>query len=288
MKNNPLDHSRQLDIWIWSNKPEIRKAADYIFKQLLKKRKPQLEYNFHLKRLKNHLKVILTDLFVAHREDPALYIAFSRDMKNYRAGQRYRKIYLNPRYLALLTDFMAEEGFIELHKGNILIDGKPTVELDYSCLHIAILYALEGITPPEGDLYKVAGISSEHRKIVKKAFNIAINSKDEKSALLAINESRREIEKELGIISPKAKDILFSIRITHYELSKYLCTGYGVYLQRIDSDLAEDIMVSLNLYNICALCIHDSFVVNAEYEDILRKYMVSAFYNKFTVHPCIK
>jgi len=64
MKNNPLDHSRMLDVWIWSNKPEIRITADYIFTQLQKKHALRLKKEFRPARLKNHLKVILTDLLV--------------------------------------------------------------------------------------------------------------------------------------------------------------------------------------------------------------------------------
>jgi hypothetical protein len=38
-----LDHSRSLDIWIWSNKPEIKHSADYSYNQFCGKRKPLLK-----------------------------------------------------------------------------------------------------------------------------------------------------------------------------------------------------------------------------------------------------
>jgi hypothetical protein len=419
MKNNPLDHSRMLDVWIWSNKPEIRTTADYIFSQLQKKHALQLRRTYRPARLKNHLKVILTDLLVVHKEDPSCYLAFSRRMAGFVPSQRYQKIYLHPRYLAFLTDFLAEEKFIELHIGvhfetynrmsrmkatpkllryfrkhrgegiilsrrpciilrnkhkqdipydtdtlevktmtrhvwhinkhldthivsidtakapqeelrkytpvilgkyskyfrvfnnssfaeggrfyghftqmiskklrqYILIDGKETVELDYSCLHITLLYALEGIKPPTGDLYSVIGISGEYRDIIKKSFNIAINAPNTKSAVLAINEYLREIEDEQGTVTLKPKYILSAINKTHPILTKYLCSGYGTHLQRIDSELAENIMLSLLSERICVLCIHDSFIVNVEYKDTLRYYMTYHFNNRFHFNPVIK
>ena len=417
MKANPLDNARPLDIWVWSNKPEIRKTADYIFTLLQKQMKLRLD----LYRLKNHLKVILTDLLVVHKEDPKRYIAFSRSDADYVPSKRYRNIFLNPKFVALLTDFLAAENFIELHKGIyfagysrmsrmkatpkllryfrknrvqnqgviltrkpgiilrdenkreidfdtdnlevktmlrnvwrinkhlknheisldtskispkilkeyapfisdkyskyirvfnnrdfsqggrfyghwsqfipknlrnfILIDGKETIELDYSCLHLTLIYAINGIESPAGDLYKIDGISTEHRGIIKKAFNIAINSNNKKSAILAINESRKEIEVERGILSPKANDILSGLESTHPILSEYLCSGYGVQLQNIDSSLAESIMLDLLSKNICVLCVHDSFRVNYEYISELSESMKNNFYHRFNFYPVIK
>lgn len=151
-----------------------------------------------------------------------------------------------------------------------------------------MLYALEHIIPPEGDLYNLDTISSEHRTIIKKAFNIALNSSNKRSAMLAINESRRHIDQETGIVSPKAKDILSAIEVKHPALIKYLCSGYGVYLQRLDSDLAEKILLDLLSESICVLCIHDSFIVNVEYEDKLYESMRNHFYTTFNFYPVIK
>jgi len=418
-QKNPLDNSRMLDIWIWSNKPEISATAKFIFTRLQNEQKPRLK-EFKLPRLKNHIKVILTDLYVVHKEDPKKYLAFSRSDADYVPGKRFKKIFLNPKYVAFLTDFLAKEGFIEFHKGYhfegngrlsrmkatpkllrhfrknrvpgqgvvlsrkpgiilkdekkrvisfdsdtlevktmlrnvwkinkylkeyeitldvdkipaklrefmpeisdknskyirifnnsdfqqggrwychwiqnipsemrryILINGKETVELDYSTLHPTILYALAGEPPPQRDLYDLVGISNEHRGIIKKAFNIAINSETMNQAISAINYERKEIEREKGIISPKAKEILLYIDVTHPVLSDYMCTGYGVRLQRIDSDLAEQIMLQLLSEGICVLSVHDSFLVATEFRDKLYNSMRNHFYNRFNFFPKIK
>ena len=419
-KQNPFDNSRPIDAWIWSNKPEIRITAEYILTLLQQKQKQRLK-KYHLPRLKNHLKVILTDLLVVHKEDPKRYLAFSRNNSDYVPGGRFSKIFLNPKYIAFLSDFLAAENLIEFHKGfffgdygrvsrmkatqkllrhfrknrepgkgiilsrkpgivlrdkekrdisfdadtlevkamlrnvcrinkylkthdisldtekipakllkeympeitdnnskyirifnnsdfnqggrfychwsqnvprwfrkHILIDGKETIELDYSNLHIAMLYCLENIKPPAGDLYNIPGISTEHRRIIKKSFNIILNSDKKSDALKAIENERRDIEGETGIISPLPKYLYSRISETHSALKKYFCTGYGTFLQRLDSDLSERIFLQLNSQGICVLCIHDSFIVNTEYKDELYKSMRNHFYNRFNFFPSIK
>ena len=56
----------------------------------------------------------------------------------------------------------------------ITINGKPTVELDYSTMHPRMLYAHIGMECP-ADPYNV-GFNSDRRDLVKKAFNALINA----------------------------------------------------------------------------------------------------------------
>ena len=80
---NKLDYSRELDIWIWSNKPEIVKSADFLFSKIMK----NIGGKFDQNRVKNHLKVFLTDIFVAHKQDNKLFISFSRNKNTYRVSK---------------------------------------------------------------------------------------------------------------------------------------------------------------------------------------------------------
>jgi hypothetical protein len=60
----------------------------------------------------------------------------------------------------------------------ILIDGKPTVEVDYSGLHAAMLYAMDGKAIPSDpyeQCYSKWGNKSA-RKVVKLAFNALLNA----------------------------------------------------------------------------------------------------------------
>lgn len=411
---NKLDNSRELDMWIWSNKPEIVKSADFLFPRIMMNITKKLDKN----RLKNHLKVFLTELFVAHKQDTKLFISFSRNKNTYRASKRFDKVYLRYKYVIQVADFLIDNGYVEYHKGinfshyaresrirasqkllrlfrkyrgeggvvlrrnppiilrdmnkkdidfdidnlevktiirnvnkinkyldrhqistdtpwdefadfmetcpeneqtrkyvrifnnsdfkqggrfyfhwtqmikselrkYIIIDGKSTVELDYSCLHLSMLYGLEKLIPPAGDLYALPGINSCFRPVIKKAVNIAINAKNETSAMQAIRDENNQFIEKTGLIPPSPKIILEALKETHSPIKKYLCTGYGVRLQFLDSSIAEQIMVSLAEDDICCLCIHDSFIVAKEYQDRLYKLMVNQFTNLFGFNPRI-
>lgn len=411
---NKLDVSRELDVWIWSNKPEIKEAANFLYAKI-KKNSPNC---LSEKKIKKHLKVILTDLFVAHKENAKLFISFSRDKGLYKAAKRFSKIFLSYKYIIFVTDFLFLQGYIELHKGvnyvhfrrmsrmkatekllrlfrkyrnpagivlrrnppiilrdnkkrdidfdsdtlevktlikntnkinktlenhtiglyldwdvigelisrgifsdrtkkyirifnnssfkqggrfychwtqmipsemrrHITIDGEKTVEIDYSCLHLSMLYGLEGLRPPSGDLYQLEGIGLGYRKVIKKAVNIAINAESDISTMQAIREYSLEFERETGLIPPRPKILLNAIKECHFPINKYFCTGYGVYLQFIESSIAENIMLKLAEDNICCLCIHDSFIVSESYIDSLSDMMKNYFYNKFKFNPNI-
>lgn len=411
---NKLDNSRELDMWIWSNKPEIVSSAEFLFPKILQITTQRVDRN----RLKNHLKVFLTELYVAHKQDAKLFISFSRDKNSYRASKRFDKIFLRYKYVIIIVDFLIKNGYIEYHSGvkfvhfaresriraskkllrlfrkyhaeggvilrrnppiilkdenkkeidfdldnlevktiirnvnkinkcldrhiisadvpwdefadfmvtcpdneqsrkyvrvfnnsdikqggrfyfhwtqriksehrkYITIDGRRTVELDYSCLHLSMLYGRENLIPPEGDLYALPGIDSCFRPIIKKMVNIAINAKNETSAMQAIRVDISEFEDKTGLVSPRPKIILEALKKTHSPIQKHLCSGYGVRLQNLDSSIAEQIMLSLAEDDICCLSIHDSFIVAKEYQDQLYHLMVNKFASLFGFNPRI-
>lgn len=408
---NKLDHSRDLQIWIWSNKPAIKDSADFIFKKM---KRAELTINFKPNRLKNHLKIILTDLFVTHRHDNKMYISFSRNKNDYINHKYFSKIFLKYDYLIFIIDYLSEHGYIEYHRGiytphfqrkarmkatekllrlfrkygkpggiiinrkppvilkdenkneidydydtiearnlirnvnkinkylsehtiehfdlfedivteemyknsskyyrvfnnssfenggrfyghwsqqiesdrrrMIVIDDKSTVELDYSCLHISMLYGLEGLTPPAEDLYLLDNIPPNYRTIIKKAVNIAINANCPRSAMSAIRDEMKQFCDDTNLPFIRPKILLREILDKHLPINKYFCSGYGVQLQFLDSKIAEKIMLTLGEEGIGCLCIHDSFIVAKEYEERLFYLMREYFYEIFNFYPKI-
>ncbi|WP_165072379.1 hypothetical protein [Desulfovibrio sp. ZJ200] len=150
-----------------------------------------------------------------------------------------------------------------------------------------MLYGLENLLPPAGDLYALPGINSCFRPVIKKAVNIAINANNETSAMQAINIENRQFTDKTGLLPPSPKILLETLKETHSPIQKYLCTGYGVRLQFLDSSIAEQIMLSLAEDDICCLCIHDSFIVGKEYQNQLYKLMISQFASLFNFNPRI-
>ena len=57
----------------------------------------------------------------------------------------------------------------------ITIDGKRTVQLDYSGMHFSIMYAQLGMDTPMEDPYALEGYGGHLRGHIKRAFNIIIN-----------------------------------------------------------------------------------------------------------------
>lgn len=413
MKNN-LDNSVQFDVKWWSTIPAIKFAADFICSKIYKEGDVCLKEN----RLKNHLKVILTNLYVAYIAKCKPYVAISLNKSNYKKCKRYPKLYLSYKYVSFLIGSLVEFGYIELHKGinfhnfkrnsrikatqkllrlfrkyksdggvtfrryipivlrddkkndidfdindwqikehivnvnrinrclslhsvsadvpiheyaefmmefakyqgqnkytrvfnnsnfenggrfyrhwtqevkskfrkYITIDGQSTVELDYSCLHLSMLYGLECKLPPDGDLYNLIGVDSKYRSIIKKSVNIAINAKDEKTTILAIRDEYSDFIKEYGYTPPAPKVILEAIKLTHPYIQKYFCTNYGVKLQYLDSSIAEKILIHFARRNICCLTIHDSFIIQTSYQDELYSLMIRCFQDLFRFAPRI-
>lgn len=100
---------------------------------------------------------------------------------------------------------------------------------------------------------------------MKRAFNISINAESERSAVAAIAQlvaggERLAIRRQHF---SDARDLLAKIKQQNPKLeqSNVLFSGVGLRLQRIDSDIAEGVMLKLLRSGIVSLPIHDSFVV---------------------------
>ena len=162
----------------------------------------------------------------------------------------------------------------------IYINNMQTVEDDYSTLHPVLLYANKGldyIKLKRGDAYdiEVPNIfnQDDKRKLVKKLLLIAINAKTESSAFRAV---KSELQEEIPYYSFKFDDlkvVLKNLKEKHYEIADDFCTGKGLGLMNLDGKIAEYIIDKFTNNNIPVLCIHDSFIVPFNQDNLLRKTM---------------
>lgn len=153
----------------------------------------------------------------------------------------------------------------------IEINRKPIVELDYSGMHIALLYKLEGISCPVGDLYD-AGFKYP-RSAVKDALLKMINAKDAIACLRAISA-------EYALSWEQKKDLVNRIAERHKAISKYFYSGFGIRLQCLDAEIAENIMLSFIERTggfAAILPVHESFIVSRSWEEDLRAVMEECF-----------
>ena len=157
------------------------------------------------------------------------------------------------------------------YRKNITIDGKRTVEVDYSSIHFRILYAEQGIDIGDDDPYIIEGYE-DNRSIVKLALNIILNAETKNKAIYAIfNHDDIDIDKKT------AKDIYKKLEEEHPKIKQYFGSGRGIKLQYKDSQIAEQVMLNLARDNIVCLPVHDSFIVRLSHQIDLHEEMDKAF-----------
>lgn len=171
----------------------------------------------------------------------------------------------------LYTGLNGHQGLSEEDRALIKINGKSTVEVDFSCYHPHLIYALEGVN------YKDDAYSFWiQRSIAKKAFNIALNAKNKEQAILAL---KKEIRQSCAV--GNAEQIFEYMQNRHQAIKQYFFSGAGVKLQNQDAKIALSILKQMKSKRICCLPIHDSFIVQTKHEQTLKQVMLNT-YKEFT------
>jgi len=155
----------------------------------------------------------------------------------------------------------------------ILIDGKLTVEADFSSIHPRILYAEVGVPFPEGDFYDL-GLpdwkGKEQDKVRRGAIKRYVNA--------FINGKRYRLSKDdegiLGVTPKELKELLYT---KHAPIKDYFNSGAGLRAQRIDSNIANDVMLAFAEIGEVVLPVHDSFIVRVGLAAHLKEDMREAF-----------
>lgn len=175
---------------------------------------------------------------------------------------------------------------------DVTINGCDVVEVDFSNLHFRIAAALEGMDIDEFPIDVYSGILEDEsnkveRKIVKLAVNIMFNCKDRKDARLAIqneiNNLTEDEQKQYGMGSASYVIDLIIARYPEFSTMFFVEDSFGRTLQNHDANLASDILEVFADRNIPCLPIHDSFVLQKEYMDLLCNTMGDCFRNRFGV-----
>lgn len=158
----------------------------------------------------------------------------------------------------------------------IQIDGEETVELDYSAMHLRMLYHSLKIDY-DGDPYETP--SGKGREYFKKIALITINSSDRKECIHAIKKELTEMGRVIDLEgAEKLLDVFMSM---HPEISKYFYSGKWAQLQFADSTIMHNILKSLAELNIAGLPIHDSVIVQKRHEYIARQLMIDKYKQQF-------
>lgn len=167
----------------------------------------------------------------------------------------------------------------------IVINGNPTVEIDYRGIHIALLYAIKGIDyyaeDEYADPYTVEGWN---RDDVKLLLQIVLNT-SKKNVIPAF----RDAMQEEGFEPYPAEDLeqlISKFEEMHAPIVEYFYEGLGVYLQNLDAKIAEGVLMNCMqvgerdeqgiIRKFPALPVHDSFIVEARHKTLLENAMTTA------------
>lgn len=154
-----------------------------------------------------------------------------------------------------------------------IMGGKATVSLDFKAIHLQICYALQGLTPPPGDLYEL-DVPGFRREIAKVMALIVINCKDMKSAKLAMRKHSRK--EGWGLTTKDINAYIAAFIEKHSAISQYFCSAFGTKAQYYDSEIAERVLQKLMSLDIPCIPIFDGFVVRDQDAALLGKAMDEA------------
>ena len=173
------------------------------------------------------------------------------------------------------------------YRQSILINGINTVEIDFSALHLRMLldkYTCSGFIPSGVDAYLLPLTEEEqenpeNREAVKRAFNIILNNSKRHSACSAIqqylNLKNRDCSIRSGSVLLSKIEEAYSFLPLQMILWQSKPLSYT--LQKLDSDIALEIISSGVEDNISVLPIHDSFIVQARHKNWLQDMMGSTY-----------
>ncbi len=162
----------------------------------------------------------------------------------------------------------------------ITIDGQPTVEADFKGLHPAMLFARAKLDIPPDPYSLVPGIG-DNETLREHA----------KTTLLALLNATGDTEEPRDFDSAAhgmtADAFRQKVKDAFPMLPGVFGTGIGRYLQREDSDMAEQIMLHFADENVPVLPVHDSFIIAAPHKDELVRVMQSVFHKRYGQQPTI-
>lgn len=174
----------------------------------------------------------------------------------------------------------------------ITINDQPTIELDYSGCAIRMLYNLRGLPCPD-DPYRLEAIAAlearkghppgHYREAVKTLTQARINGTNRDKDMMC------KLPDGLTFASHfKRDEVTRMIEAKHEAIADEFGSGAGIRLQRMDSDLALNIIIGLMQEGIVALPIHDSFIVQSHHKERLLQEMNDRYKDIFGFNPVIR
>lgn len=111
------DHFRPLDVHKWSEQEGVDDAVAHILDEASSDFERFLTNPRTRCSIRQHLKVIVLDLFIAWTDDPTLCLSYSRRKNSYGLGTRYKKIHLKYEPMIATCDALTRHGYTRQQAG---------------------------------------------------------------------------------------------------------------------------------------------------------------------------
>lgn len=147
---------------------------------------------------------------------------------------------------------------IERHR--LTIGGERVADLDFSSMFLRLAYVKQDATPPEGDLYAIAGLK-DHRDGVKRVV-ASLFFRETKSKRLS-HEAKLLLPE--GWTMPQVRKVIAE---AHFAIVPLLDTNRGFELMSTESNLLVAILLDLISQGVVALPMHDGLMVAESKADI--------------------
>ena len=170
------------------------------------------------------------------------------------------------------------------YRKDIRMNDVPTVEIDYSSLHVILAYTeavLDYWQTTDKDPYDlpVRGVNNpEHsRDITKLFFLLSLNASDEQALYKAFRSELNYKAYPYTFPDEVLAELLDTIKQGHPDIAHLICSGAGLKLMNIDSRICEYVIADFVKTDKPILTVHDSFIVPFGEEDRLLQLMREAF-----------
>lgn len=176
----------------------------------------------------------------------------------------------------------------------IFINDAPTIEQDYSALHIALLYARHGVNfyrEHDGDAYAIEtpaflATATDTRRYAKKLLLTAVNAKSDTATYLAFRSECNKAGDKVGggLTNTELSILLDGLKAKHPLIADDLATDAGIELMYQDSRITEHVIKRFMAHGVAVLTIHDSYISHYQDFALLQDAMDEGFHMVTGMH----
>ncbi|EDM71805.1 hypothetical protein RAZWK3B_20671 [Roseobacter sp. AzwK-3b] len=161
----------------------------------------------------------------------------------------------------------------ELRK-DIYINDQPTVEIDFKAMHPNMLMETSAADPYRLDRLVLPDLIpnvQQQRDAVKSLILMAINANNANGAFAAFRNAHKRGDPLKKLTNEQLQILLDAFTDQYPEMREALNTGKALHLMNLDSQIANLVIDYFTQQGIPVLCIHDSFIIQDDNQQELRK-----------------